>query len=194
MINIILFGPPGSGKGTQAKKISEIFGLIHLSTGEIFREYLLQKKKIGYQIKSYINNGLLVPDNITTKIFEKELINKNTLFNKGFIYDGYPRTLNQAINLNNFLRQKSIGIINYVFFLKLEYEIIINRLKKRSQISGRSDDKNIHIIKNRIQEYDLISKDILKYYQEKGCLIEINANKKIEEITQELKNLILMYA
>lgn len=190
MINIILFGPPGSGKGTQSRIISNIFGFIHLSTGEIFREYIIQKNRIGDKIKSYIDNGLLVPDSITTNIFEKELLYKNNLLNKGFIYDGYPRTLNQAIKLDNFLKNKYIGNINYVFFFKLKDNIIIDRIYKRSKISGRSDDKNINIIKNRIIQYNKMSLNIFKYYKERGCLIEIDANKKIEEITQELKNLI----
>lgn len=190
MINIILFGPPGSGKGTQSRIISNIFGLIHLSTGDIFRKYSLHKNFIGKKIKSYINNGFLVPDNITTRIFEKELIYKKILLKKGFIYDGYPRTLTQAIKLDNFLKLQSIGNINYVFIFNLKDEIIIDRLYKRSKISGRLDDKNLNVIKNRIIQYNIMHKDIFKYYKKKECLIEIDANKNIEEITQILKNII----
>lgn len=190
MINIILFGPPGSGKGTQSRIISDIFGFIHLSTGDILRKYILKKNSLGDKIKSYIDQGLLVPDTITKNIFEKELIYRNSFLNKGVIYDGYPRTLNQAINLDIFLKRKSIGKIDYVFFFILKDNLIIDRLDKRSKTSGRSDDKNINIIKNRIIQYDTMSKDILKYYKKRTCLTEIDANKKIEKITDELKNII----
>lgn len=190
MINIILFGPPGSGKGTQSRIISDIFGFIHLSTGEILRKYILKKNYMVDKIKSYIDNGLLVPDTITKNIFEKELIYRNNFLNKGFIYDGYPRTLNQAISLDNFLKKNYIGKINYVFFFILKDNFVVDRLYQRSKTSGRSDDKNINIIKNRIIQYDTMSKDIFKYYKQRTFLTEIDANKKIEEITDELKNII----
>lgn len=187
--NIVIFGPPGSGKGTQSQFISKIFNFIHLSTGDIFRKNILNKTKLGIIAESYINKGLLVPDNITINMVKNQIKIKNSII-KGLIYDGYPRTLNQAISLNDFLLKNSLGNINIAFFLSIKDNIIIERICKRSEISGRLDDQDLYVLSNRIKEYHIKNMEIYNFYKKHKCLIEINAEKSILSIKKTIKKYI----
>lgn len=187
--NIVIFGPPGSGKGTQSKFISKFFKMIHLSTGDIFRKNILNKTKLGIIAKSYLNKGLLVPDNITIDMISNQIKVKKSILN-GFIYDGYPRTLNQTISLNEFLNKNFLGKINIAFFLSIKDDIIIKRISKRSKISGRLDDMNLDILSNRIKEYHIKNKEVLNFYQKQGCLIKIDAEKDIQLVKSNIKEYI----
>lgn len=184
--NIVIFGPPGSGKGTQSKFISEIFNFIHLSTGDIFRKNILNKTKLGIIAQSYINKGLLVPDNITIDMIKNQ-INTTKHLTKGVIYDGYPRTLKQAISLEEYLNLNALGDINIAFFLFIKNQTIIKRICKRSEFSGRLDDSNIDILYNRIKEYHIKNTKIFDYYNKKGCLIKINAERSITLIQKDIQ-------
>lgn len=189
MIHIIFFGPPGSGKGTQANYISEKFKFFHLSTGEMFRKHVIEQTLLGNIVQTYMSKGLLVPDEVTTNMFKEELNKHNNI--KGLIYDGYPRTLNQAKNLDEILKKKFLEKINLSIFFSIKDEILIKRLSKRSKISGRLDDSSILIIQNRITEYHKKTKPISDFYKEKKCLITIKAEGSIYQVKKRLENVIL---
>ncbi len=180
MINIILFGPPGCGKGTQAKIIANNFGYTHLSTGIIFRDHIKRNTKLGKIVNYYINKGLLVPDFTTITIINKEL--KKYLGCKGLIYDGYPRTIKQAFYLEKTLKKLSLGKINIIFHLKMNNNLIIDRLLKRAKTSLRYDDSNLSIVKNRIKEYNRKTSLIWKNTKWENYIITIKAYYSINDI------------
>lgn len=183
MINIILFGPPGSGKGTQAKKLAEVFNLKHISTGDLFRYHLIQKNKIGFLIKSYIETGKLVPDRITSFMLVKKI--KKSKKNTGFIFDGYPRTINQAKYLDYFLKNLNSKIL-ITISLKVSEKNLINRLLKRGKTGGRTDDLNAEIIKNRLKEYNEKTIEVENFYKNQNKLKEIKGSGSINRITNKI--------
>ncbi|WP_185872057.1 nucleoside monophosphate kinase [Blattabacterium cuenoti] len=182
MIHIILFGPPGCGKGTQAKIIANKFGFIHLSTGMIFRNHIKKKTKLGKLVSSYINKGMLVPDIITTNMLYIEI--QKYFYAKGIIYDGYPRTKNQLISLEKILKKFFLGTINIIFYFSIQKNLIINRLLKRGETSLRNDDINIITVKKRIEEYkketSLVWKNNHKWINN---LFKLNASLSVKEIS-----------
>lgn len=188
MIHIILFGPPGSGKGTQAQRIAEKFGFIHLSTGEIFRKHVVEQTSLGRLVQSYMDQGLLVPDDITTDMFKEEL--GKHVSAKGLIYDGYPRTINQAKALDDILKERSLGLVELALFFSIKDEILIERISKRGKTSGRSDDCDLQIIRNRIAEYHKKTDAVAYYYEQKGCIVKIEAEGSITEVTRRLQDVI----
>ena len=187
MINIIFFGPPGAGKGTQAKIVSEKFNLAHLSTGDILRKKLLDDDKLANELKKIMSSGNLVSDEILNSIVSSRLINEK---NKGFILDGYPRTLNQSEFLNKFLFDSSTSI-NYIFNIQLNFSILKSRILKRSQEENREDD-NIQVIKTRYEEYLSSTQKVSDYYKKKLPTIfyEIDGSLQIEQITQKIKEIL----
>jgi len=185
MFNLIIFGPPGAGKGTQARKISESLNLIHLSTGALLREEVSQQTPIGQQVQTIMTNGGLVDDNIVDKIIKNE-IEKNGL-NTDFIFDGYPRTINQALKLDTLLTTKSLPL---VLNLEVCSEELINRLKLRGQESGRADD-NKATVTNRLLVYKQQTQPLLDFYAEKNRLISVNGQGSVEEVFKHLKEQIL---
>jgi len=187
MKNIILFGPPGAGKGTQAKKIIEKYGFVHLSTGDIFRKELKNKTEVGEKARVYMNKGELVPDFIILEMVEKFI--KENFNEKGFIFDGFPRTLPQAEGLDKII-EKFHSSINGMIEIKVNDEEIINRLSKRAEIEGRDDDKNIDIIKNRIKVYNKEKNKIKEYYQKKNKHFAINGIGTIDEIFERICDII----
>ncbi|MCK9613751.1 MAG: adenylate kinase [Bacteroidales bacterium] len=178
MLNIILFGAPGSGKGTQSENIISKYQLTHLSTGDIMREEMKNETKIGKLVKDYINKGLLVPDSIILE----QLISRttNVVNTNGFIFDGFPRTLNQAVSLDEMLNTKNAPV-SMVIFLNVAEEELFNRIMYRSQHSNRGDD-NAEIIKKRIEVYREQTEPLLEYYKEQGKLSSIEGMGTIEEI------------
>ncbi|BBA17340.1 nucleoside monophosphate kinase [Blattabacterium cuenoti] len=186
MIHIILFGPPGCGKGTQAKIISNKFDFIHLSTGMIFRDHITKKTNLGKLASCYINKGTLVPDIITTNMLNIEI--RKHFKAKGIIYDGYPRTKNQIFSLEKVLNKLCFGEINIIFYFFIQKNLIINRLLKRGKISHRNDDTNIITVQRRIKEYYKKTYLIWKNYKFKKNIIKLNASLSIEKISIFIEN------
>lgn len=187
MTNIIFFGPPGAGKGTQAKIISEYLKLPHLSTGEILRKKILEKDNLSMKLKEIMSSGKLVSDEILNVIVSSRLSNEAS---KGFILDGYPRTLEQAKFLNNFLEKQS-NKINYIFNIQISFDILKERIIKRSSEESRDDDK-IDVITTRYNEYLHTTEKVSQFYKEIQPKIfhEIDGINKIDEITSKIKEIL----
>jgi len=186
MINVILFGKPGAGKGTQADFLKKKFNLIHISTGDLFRKNIKNKTKLGLLAKSFMDNGDLVPDDVTVEMLKDE-VNKNSDV-RGFIFDGFPRTISQAQTLDKFLKSMNMTI-NATISLEADDDVLEKRLIKRGMLSGRSDDQDISKIRNRFQEYNLKTSPLKKYYDDYGKLYTISGIGSINEIKNKLINL-----
>lgn len=184
MINIVLFGPPGSGKGTQAEKLAEKFQLIHCSTGDLFRNNIKGKTALGLEAKNYIDKGELVPDEVTNNML-KDFVRTNADA-KGFIFDGYPRTEQQANVLDDFLANECNAKIDAVLSLLVKDETLVERLLERGKSSGRTDDANEEIIKNRIKEYYQKTDPVSIFYQNQSKWIEVEGVGSIDKITELL--------
>ena len=184
MNNIIFFGPPGAGKGTQAKIISNYLNISHLSTGDILRKKLKDNDNLAIKLKEIMSSGNLVSDDILNSIVSSRLKNEA---NVGFILDGYPRTLNQSEFLNNYLLKTS-NSINYIFDIQINFEILKDRILKRSSEESRDDD-NIDVIETRFKEYLNSTQKVSSYYKENNSDIfyEIDGSLQIEEITLKIK-------
>ena len=187
MSNIIFFGPPGAGKGTQAKLISKHLDVSHLSTGDILRKKLLDNDNLAKKLQKIMSSGNLVSDDILNSIVANRLQNEA---NNGFILDGYPRTLQQSEFLNNFLIKTS-NSINYIFDIKINFEILKNRILKRSS-EERRDDDNIEVIETRYNEYLNSTQKVSSFYRDKYHSIfhEIDGSLQIEEITTKIINIL----
>lgn len=182
MLNLVLFGPPGAGKGTQSEKLINKYNLIHISTGDIFRAHIKNQTELGKQVSQIIAEGNLVPDSITIAMLEEE-IQKNPQA-KGFIFDGFPRTVAQAEALDNFLASINSSISG-VIALDVTEEELTQRIAKRQEISGRADDA-ADKLKKRIEEYFSKTIHVLPYYEKQGKLTKVNGIGEIETIFAEL--------
>lgn len=187
MINLILFGKPGSGKGTQAEFVKNKYGLVHISTGDVFRYNISKQTELGLLAKSYMEKGDLVPDNVTIKMLEAE-VNKSRNAN-GFIFDGFPRTTHQAEILDDFLKKKDLSI-TMTIALEVDEAILIERLIKRGKESGRIDDQDKSKIKNRFDEYNNKTSQLIEYYKHQNKFYSVEGTGEIEQITQRIYNLI----
>ena len=187
MSNIIFFGPPGAGKGTQAKIISEHLNISHLSTGDILRKKLLENDNLAIELKKIMAAGNLVSDDILNSIVSSRLTKETS---KGFILDGYPRTLHQSEFLSNFLFETSSSI-NYIFDIQINFETLKNRILKRSSEESREDD-NIDVIETRYNEYLNSTQKVSNFYKDKynTKFYEIDGSLEIEEITQNIKQIL----
>ena len=183
MLNIVLFGPPGAGKGTQAIRLIDTYNLVHLSTGDIFRFNIKERTELGNLAKSYIDKGALVPDDVTISMLEAE-VNSNPDA-KGFIFDGFPRTISQAEALDAFLNSKET-YITAMLALEVEEKELIIRLMERGKFSGRADDRNPDIIKNRIKVYENETAILKDYYNKQNKFFGIEGVGSIESITLSL--------
>ena len=183
MKNIVLFGPPGAGKGTQAEVIKLKYELFHISTGDVFRNNIKNNTDLGLLAKGYMNKGELVPDEITINMLS-EVVEKNIHVN-GFIFDGFPRTESQAIALDKLLGKFNTSISGMIA-LEVNDEILINRLLERGKGSGRADDSNREIIENRINEYYTKTAVLKTYYQRKNCYYGVDGVGSIQEITSRI--------
>ena len=186
MINVILFGKPGAGKGTQADLLKKKFNLIHISTGDLFRNNIKNKTQLGLLAKSFMDKGDLVPDEVTVDMLKDE-VNKNNDV-RGFIFDGFPRTISQAQALDKFLKSMNMTI-NATISLEADDDVLEKRLIKRGMSSGRSDDQDISKIRNRFKEYNLKTSPLKKYYDDYGKLYIISGIGSINEIKNKLINL-----
>ncbi len=183
MLNIVLFGPPGAGKGTQSQKLIEKYGLIHLSTGDLLRNEITQQTQLGLEAKQLMDRGDLVGDSIVIGMIEAKL-DANTNAN-GFIFDGFPRTQAQAIALDDLLQKKGTAI-SAMLALEVDNEELIKRLLIRGKESGRPDDQNEAIIRNRVNEYNTKTLPLKKYYSEQTKYHSINGIGSVEEIFNSL--------
>lgn len=183
MLNLVLFGPPGAGKGTQSARLIDTYNLVHLSTGDIFRYNMKEGTELGILAKSYIEKGALVPDEVTIAMLEAE-VNANPEA-KGFIFDGFPRTSAQAKALDTFLVSKGTAI-TAMLALEVEEKELVERLLERGKSSGRADDQNPAIIKNRIQVYESETAILKDYYAEQNKFVGIEGVGSIESITESL--------
>ena len=187
-MNIIIFGPPGAGKGTQAKYLLKKLNNIQVSTGDMLREEINNDTEIGKRIINNMNDGKFVEDDIVNKLLEKiifDITKKNKL-----IFDGYPRTLNQAKNLESLLT-KSNQKIDYVFFLNVNKDLITKRIEKRKILEKRSDDDAETILK-RYETYMEITKPVLDYYSTKKNFYEIDGSEEIEVISSKIEQIITL--
>jgi len=183
MLNVILFGPPGAGKGTQAVKVAERFGLVHLSTGDIFRANIKGETELGLLAKSYIDKGQLVPDEVTINMLRGEVEKNKTA--EGFIFDGFPRTIPQAEALDLLLKDYNSSV-DVVVSLEVTEEELIARLKNRALTSGRTDDADENIIKNRIQVYKNETFPLKEYYTQRGIVKVVHGIGTIEQIFSDI--------
>ena len=189
MKNIIIFGPPGSGKGTQAELLVKNKGLSHISTGDIFRKNIKGSTKLGVLASSYIENGQLVPDNVTSDMLSNEI--ESISDSKGFIFDGYPRTISQAEFFESLLLKKNMKL-SMVLSLDVNEEILLKRLLNRGLTSGRDDDRNENIILNRIRVYNNQTSVLKKYYIDKlgDNFHSINGEHGIQSIFKSIDHII----
>ena len=183
MLNIVLFGPPGAGKGTQSEKLIEKFQLIHLSTGALLRSEIAQQTVLGMQAKLLMDKGELVPDAVVIGMIRAKLEHNEKA--SGFIFDGFPRTAAQAEALDNLLSEKNTNI-SCMLALEVDNEELTKRLLLRGKASGRADDQNEEIIRNRIKEYNNKTAPLKDFYSAQNKFHAINGIGSIDEIFDAL--------
>ncbi len=183
MLNIVLFGPPGAGKGTQSERLIEKYDLVHLSTGDIFRANIKGETELGQLAKSYMDKGQLVPDSLTIDLLKSEVIKHNEP--KGFIFDGFPRTNNQASALDQLLDSMGTSI-KMMLSLDVGEDELKKRLLKRAEVSGRADDANPSIIENRIAVYKRETAPVKSYYADQNKFFGIDGMGSVDDITKRL--------
>ena len=187
MINIVLFGKPGAGKGTQADILKKHYELFHISTGDLFRYHIQGSTDLGILAKSYMDKGDLVPDKVTIDMLEETVTQNSNV--EGFIFDGFPRTTGQAEALDAFLTNKSMSITATIA-LEANDKILIERLINRGKTSGRVDDQDENKIRNRFEEYNNKTAPLKSFYSTQGKFYSVNGIGSVEEITQRLTKLI----
>ena len=183
MFNIILFGPPGSGKGTQSERLIDRYGLMHLSTGNLLREEIVNKTTLGLEAKKFMDSGQLVPDAVVIGMIRSAI--KNNPQVQGFLFDGFPRTVAQSQALDELLAEHHAEI-NAVLALEVTEKELIERLLNRGKTSGRSDDVNEEVIRARITEYQNKTSPVAGYYEQFGKVVRIAGEGDIESIFDSL--------
>ncbi|QGY45116.1 adenylate kinase [Maribellus comscasis] len=187
MLNLVLFGPPGAGKGTQAEFLINSFGLNHLSTGDLLRSEIATGTELGLEAKSYMDKGELVPDEVVIGMIKSKLASNKDA--KGFIFDGFPRTVEQAKALDKLLKENDTPISG-MLSLEVEKQELINRLLSRGKVSGRADDQDQSVIETRINVYNKKTLPLIEYYKPQGKHFGINGMGTIEEIAGRLKEVV----
>jgi adenylate kinase len=183
MLNLVLFGPPGAGKGTQSVKLVERFQLIHLSTGDLLRSEIAAGSALGLEAKQLMDKGILVPDEVVIGMIRSKLTSNPQA--NGFIFDGFPRTIAQAEALDNLLKELHTSISS-MLALEVNDEELIKRLLNRGKDSGRSDDQDESIIANRIKEYNNKTAPLASYYSAQGKYTGVNGIGSLETIFNDL--------
>ncbi len=187
MLNLVLFGPPGAGKGTQAEFLVQSFGLYHLSTGDLLRSEIAAGTQLGTEAKNYMEKGELVPDSVVIGMIKSKL--ENNTKPKGFIFDGFPRTVDQAKALDELLNENKTPVSG-MLSLEVEKQELINRLLSRGKDSGRADDQDQSIIENRINVYNEKTLPLIEYYKPQGKHFAINGMGSIDDIAGRLKTVV----
>ena len=187
MFNIVIFGKPGSGKGTQANFLKEKYNLYHISTGDLFRKNISNQTNLGIEAKSYLDNGDLVPDSVTIKMLENEVLSNKEV--NGYIFDGFPRTLNQAESLDDFLSSINLKI-NATIALDVNEDELITRLLDRGKTTNRSDDQDIEKIKNRFNEYNTKTSILINFYSKQDKFFSVDGKGSVNDITLRLFGLV----
>ena len=187
MFNIVIFGKPGSGKGTQANFLKEKYSLYHISTGDLFRKNITNKTKLGIEAKSYLDKGDLVPDSVTIKMLENEVLSNKQV--NGYIFDGFPRTQNQAESLDSFLSSINLKI-NATIALDVSENELITRLLDRGKTTNRSDDQDVEKIKNRFNEYNTKTSILINFYNKQGKFYSVDGKGSVNDITLRLFSLV----
>ncbi len=180
---LILFGPPGAGKGTQSKRIIQHFDLLHLATGDLLRSEIMDQTPMGIEAKRYMDHGELVPDDLVIDIIEKKLLDLSN--KKGVVFDGFPRTIPQAQALDRMLAKRGESISGLVE-LKVPHEELLTRLTSRGLTSGRTDDASRDTIEHRLEIYHQKTKPIVEYYAKQGKHLPIHGVGIIDEISRRL--------
>jgi adenylate kinase len=183
MLNIILFGPPGAGKGTQSAKIIEKYGLTHLSTGDVFRYNIKNETDLGILAKSYIDKGELVPDEVTNNMVKDFLSRENN--ENGFIFDGYPRTIAQGEELNKILEELNTSV-SMMIALEVDEDELVKRLLERGKTSGRIDDQDEGTIRNRFRVYQEETSPLASFYSDLNKYVGVYGMGEIDEIFDRL--------
>lgn len=186
MLNIIIFGAPGSGKGTQGEKLAEKYGLEHVSTGDMLRAEIKSNSEFGKKADSYISKGQLIPDEVMIERFDDMMKKKNGV--KGFIFDGFPRTIAQGLAMDEMM-EKYEEKVSLVLSLEVEEEELINRILKRGEESGRSDDSR-DIIESRLKIYHEQTEPLKNFYSDQFKLVRVHGQGDIEEIFESIVNLV----
>ena len=187
MFNLILFGPPGSGKGTQSEKLVDKYGLLHLSTGNLLREEIANKTPLGIEAKKFIDNGQLVPDEVVIGMVDSYFDKHKDA--KGFLFDGFPRTVAQAQALDKLLALKKTDIAS-VLALDVSEDELVKRLLNRGKTSGRSDDTNDEVIRKRFSVYSNETTPVAEYYKKARKFKNIKGEGSVEEIFAALRQAI----
>ena len=185
MLNIILFGPPGSGKGTQAANLIDKYSLTHISTGDVLRAEITNGTDLGVLAKSFMDEGKLVTDNIVIGMMSNLIDKEIAAGSQGFIFDGFPRTVDQASALDKMCGDKGLKI-DTLLSLEVDEEELVKRLLIRGETSGRSDDTDENIIRNRIVEYNEKTEPVASFYNKQSKLVRIQGVGSIEDITNAL--------
>jgi adenylate kinase len=185
MVNFLIFGPPGSGKGTQSVKLAEKFSLVHLSTGDMLRAEITAGTELGKRMSSIMAKGELVPDEVVIEMIAAK-IDKTKGF-KGFLFDGFPRTVAQTVALEKMLNERGMKI-DSMLVLDVEHDELVSRLIARAELSGRPDDKDPAVIENRIDVYKSKTEPIINYCREKGLYQPVNGMGTIDDIFVRLSD------
>jgi adenylate kinase len=189
MLNLVIFGPPGCGKGTQSARIAERFGLVHLSSGDLLRDEIDRGSELGLQVRRYVEKGLLVPDSIILRKIYKSAI--RFLSSSGIIFDGFPRTMVQAVMFDKFLRKKNINL-NMVIFMMVEKAELFNRLRGRAEDSERKDD-NEKIFKVRMDVYEKETHCLKNYYTRQNKLLKVSGMAPVDAVSGKIAHAISHY-
>ena len=186
-LNLILFGPPGSGKGTQAKLLEKRFNLLQVSTGDLFRFELSNNTPLGQEARKYMDKGQLVPDEVTIAMLKRKMDDHTDV--QGYILDGFPRTIAQCEALDKFLKGRGEQV-DQLISLDVEEEELVHRLLERGKTSGRADDANEEVIRNRIQVYHNETSPVFDFYDKKELSVKIPGVGEIEDIHERLSQMI----
>ncbi len=185
MVNFLIFGPPGSGKGTQSVKLAEKFNLAHLSTGDMLRAEIAAGTDLGKRMSSIMSKGELVPDEVVIEMIAARI--DGTKGKDGFLFDGFPRTVDQTVALEKMLNKRDMKI-DSMLVLDVDHDELVKRLIGRAELSGRPDDKDPAVIENRIDVYKAKTEPIIEYCREKGIYKPIDGMGSIEDIFGRLSN------
>ena len=186
-MNLVIFGAPGCGKGTQSERLIDRFGFYHISTGELLRDHIARKTELGIIAEKYISQGHLIPDELMLSIIDV-LLDSPEVKDRSIIFDGFPRTVNQAEELEKLLVKRG-NKVDAVIGLEVPDEDLVERLIKRGQDSGRADD-NIDTIKERLDVYHNQTQPLKKFYQERGSYRTINGSQSIDKIAEDIAQLV----